>query len=443
MRTDDQQADPAGSGGSSESDHLQARVQELEAELEAVRTAAQRYRLLLDSASDMVSLNNVDGSFEYVSASSLPLLGYEPGWLMGRDPGDFVHPADLTILQQVHMAALETGETQHAQFRAQRSDGVYVTVETVFGPVLDDSGELVGLRASVRDVTDRVEAEERFRLALEEAPIGMSVMDLDGHWLIVNHTLAEMTGWSEEQLRSMTFRDITHPDDIEQDVELANELTSGAISRYEIDKRYLRPDGQVFWGRLSVSLARDPNDEPRYFICHVQDITVRREAEEQLTAQALTDPLTGAANRRLLHDRLEQANKRQGRNGGETAVIFIDLDGLKATNDRFGHRVGDTMLQEIASRLAHAIRDEDTVARYGGDEFVVVCTLTDAGQFEPLLHRIEMVCSAPIPMGSEVASLGASVGGVLVGRDETPAESLQRADEAMYQKKVLRRSSAR
>ena len=101
------------------------------------------------------------------------------------------------------------------------------------------------------------------------------------------------------------------------------------------------------------------------------------------------------------------------------------------------------MLQEIASRLAHAIRDEDTVARYGGDEFVVVCTLTDAGQFEPLLHRIEMVCSAPIPMGSEVASLGASVGGVLVGRDETPAESLQRADEAMYQKKVLRRSSAR
>jgi diguanylate cyclase (GGDEF)-like protein/PAS domain S-box-containing protein len=437
-----QQAGSTDPGGSFDGAEVHSeRVRELEAELEAVRAAAYRYRLLLDSASDMVSLHNIDGSFEYVSASSLPLLGYEPGWLMGRDPGEFIHESDLHILQRVHMAAIETGEMQHAQVRARRADGVYVIVEAVFGAIIDDSGELVGLRASVRDVTDRVEAEERFRLALEEAPIGMSVVDLAGRWLIVNHAMTELTGWSEEQLCSMTFRDITHPDDLEEDHELELQLLAGQIPHYEIDKRYLRPDGSEVWVRLSVSLARDNNEEPRYYICHVQDITVRRAAEEQLTAQALTDPLTGAANRRLLHDRLEQASRRQIRNGGETAVIFIDLDGLKATNDRFGHSVGDTILQEIANRLGHAIREEDTVARYGGDEFVVVCTLSDEAQFQPLLHRIEMVCSAPIPMGTEVASLGASVGGVLVEPDETPARALERADGAMYQQKMVRRAS--
>ncbi|MGH9297113.1 MAG: PAS domain S-box protein, partial [Acidimicrobiales bacterium] len=401
-----------------------------------------RYRILVEQTSHMVSDHSQDGLVDNASPSCHRVLGYSPYWLIGKDPADFAHPVDISVLQQAYERLLTSGEPQSCQFRARRGDGGYTRIESSARPMRDGGDEITEIFVSSRDVSARVEAEERFRIAVEAAPIGMALLDLEGRWLLVNQALAELTGRTTRELVGMTFADITHPDDMGSDQLAMWRLRNGEISRYSSDKRYVRPDGSTVWVHLSVSLARDGNDRPQYFINHVQDIEERRATEARLTKLALTDPLTGIANRRVLHDRLDQATKRQRRNGSEICVIVVDLDGFKNTNDSFGHEAGDAILKEVANRLTLAVREEDTVARYGGDEFVIACALNEAEQFGALLDRIRMVCDAPIAVRGNVAELGASVAGVLVDRGEEPDDALKRADQAMHRERLLRQSAA-
>ncbi|HEV2149973.1 MAG TPA: PAS domain S-box protein, partial [Longimicrobiaceae bacterium] len=126
------------------------------------------------------------------------------------------------------------------------------------------------------------EGETPFRAMLEHAPIGMALVALDGRWGVVNPALCRITGYPEEELVRLTYHDITHPDDIDADLENVRRLLAGKISSYEMEKRYLRRDGSAVWALLSVALIRDPDGAPHYFVTQVQDISARREAEEAL-----------------------------------------------------------------------------------------------------------------------------------------------------------------
>ncbi|MHB8245796.1 MAG: PAS domain S-box protein [Acidimicrobiales bacterium] len=417
---------------------LAARVAALERELAAARASETTYRLLANASSEMVGLLDPGGCFEAVAGPVDGILGYEVSSLIGHDPTTYVHADDAERVMATYRTAMETRTIQRCEVRACRRDGLYVRVQVSIG-VVDRDREVSQASVVIRDISRQAEVEERFRLALEEAPIGIAVVDIEGHWLTVNRALAELTGRSESELLSMSFQDITHPDDIKRDFQLRADVIEGKMQHIDVDKRYVRPDGTVVWAHLTSSLVRDENNEPLFFVSHSEDITERREIQQQLTASALTDPLTGVANRRLLYDRLTQARLRRNRDGGEIAVVFVDLDGLKATNDRLGHGAGDFVLQTIATRLTVAVRAGDTVARYGGDEFVVVCRLVDSSQLQPLLERLQLICAEPLVIEGEVVTLGASVGGVTVDHSETLASVLSRADKAMYEQKAVRR----
>jgi diguanylate cyclase (GGDEF)-like protein len=164
-----------------------------------------------------------------------------------------------------------------------------------------------------------------------------------------------------------------------------------------------------------------------------------RKRNAELRALAVSDPLTGLANRTLLLDRLDMAIAQRHRNGGDVGVLFCDVDDFKQVNDRFGHAAGDRLLRQIADRLRAATRDTDTVSRLAGDEFVVVCPgLGGPAEFEVIIERIDRTLHTPDPVDGVPIPPRLSIGAALLEADDTGADVLRRADEAMYANKAGR-----
>ena len=158
---------------------------------------------------------------------------------------------------------------------------------------------------------------------------------------------------------------------------------------------------------LAVSMARDEDDQPAYYIAQMQDITVARAARQSLAHRALHDPLTGLANRDLLMDRLSHALSRSARSGLSTVVLFCDLDHFKAVNDELGHEAGDLVLVTVADRLRQVVRPSDTVARLGGDEFVVVVEgLVGWDEQRAFAERVPAVLDEPVTVAGQEVRVG-------------------------------------
>jgi diguanylate cyclase (GGDEF)-like protein/PAS domain S-box-containing protein len=272
-----------------------------------------------------------------------------------------------------------------------------------------------------------------FEAAFDNAPVGMALLHLDGHWFRVNPALCRMLGYNADELCAMRAPDITHPDDVLVDDVALRQLTTGEPT-VTIEKRYRHRDGHVVWVRRNTGLVRDADGFPAYIVAAYEDIGERRSQDARLAYLALHDALTGLANRALLDDRLAQAVAQWERDGGAVAVLFCDVDGLKAVNDRYGHAFGDELLVTVARRLSAEVRTADTVARVGGDEFVVVSNLRAAEDADSMARRIAGSLATQIvaPDGALVpvrVSVGFAVG---ADRSEDAATLLRMADDAMY-----------
>jgi diguanylate cyclase (GGDEF)-like protein/PAS domain S-box-containing protein len=279
---------------------------------------------------------------------------------------------------------------------------------------------------------ERAEADERFRLTVEHAPVGMTMVGLDHRFVEPNARLCQMLGYSDTELKTMTFNDVTHPEDLDLDLSLLEQLLARETEHYELEKRYLRADGSLLWGRLTVSAVRDRDGQARYFVSQIEDVTEFRAVQEKLQYRALYDTLTGLANRGLLVDRLTHA-LLPSRRPNQIALGFCDLDHFKKVNDGHGHHSGDLVLKEVASRLLGVVRSGDTVARMGGDEFVLL--LTDAGsvqQAQQVMERAREAVERPIDMDGATFRVGLSCGLALAEGGESAETLLRHSDSALY-----------
>ena len=311
-----------------------------------------------------------------------------------------------------------------------------VVLAAIVGPAVH---ELV--RALRRTSTELGEADELFRSVFDDSQVGMGLVSLGGRYLRVNRALREITGYPEHELLGKTFGEITHPDDVDSDLDAFHDLVDGERYGYRTEKRYVHAQGHAVWISLNVSPVYDREGRLSCLIGQVEDISDRKESEERLTRQALHDSLTGLPNRTLFADRVRMSAKRRSTTG--YAIVYLDLDGFKLVNDTLGHAAGDQVLVEVARRLERLLRTGDTLARLGGDEFALLCEEVSEHEARAIADRVIDAMAEPIDVQGRAITQAASIGISLYSADGTlaePNEMLGEADLAMYRAKAAGKS---
>src|SRR6267378_2489980 len=282
------------------------------------------------------------------------------------------------------------------------------------------------------------ESEEHFRNAFDHAA-GMALISADGQWRRVNGSLCQILGYSEQELLATNFQEVTHPDDLGNDLVHIYQLLEGKIRIDQREKRYLHQLGHPIWVLQSASVARNADGEPLHLILQIQDITERKRAEQQVHHAAFHDALTGLPNRTLLSDHLSLALARAKRNKEyQFAVLFLDLDRFKMVNDSLGHTLGDQLLVELSRRLESCMRKSDTVARLGGDEFSMLLDgIKDPYDAIFIAERIQEELMIPFDLNGHDFLTTSSIGIAFSQTGyESPEDILRDADIAMYRAKA-------
>ena len=337
-------------------------------------------------------------------------------------------------------------------------DGAWHPEDALFAPLVDASGELLGvLSVDLPTNGRRPDAERRellelfsvqaglvveqarlhaqlqrsqaiFQRAFEYAPVGMAVFGPERRVTRVNPAYCRFLGRNEADLLGRTALDFSHPDDESLIETLSQQVRRGSLEVQGVLNRYVRADGATVWGRLTLTwLDGDGGGE---VLAHLEDVTDARAAAAQLEHRASSDPLTGLANRDRLHAVL---GARLAEGGPRVAVLFCDVDRFKSVNDTFGHAAGDALLRRIAGDISAGLRRRDLAARLGGDEFVVL--LDDVGgeaQALEVAERVRAAVSAAVD--DQGCSVGATItiGVALSSPSSSVGSLLARADQALY-----------
>jgi diguanylate cyclase (GGDEF)-like protein/PAS domain S-box-containing protein len=413
---------------------------------EAVARAAQRFRVAFENAPIGMALLTPAGRWFEVNSALCEVLGYSEEQLLELTFMDVTHPDDRsTSIRRRHKQLNGREPAERIEKRYVRGDGSVVWVGVSSTLVRSAAGEPLYTVAQIEDITARVRvqrelatAEERFRRAFHDAPIGMALVDLEGRWLRVNPTLCELTGYTEGELLARTFQDITHPDDLEQNLSELQRVIGGELRAMRLEKRYLRANGHTVWVRISSSLVRDADGNPLHFVSQIENVTDRRRAEERLKELADQDSLTGLLNRRRFDEELRLTLLRLGRHGGHATLLLLDLDRFKLVNDTYGHKTGDEVLVAVGRTLRETLRETDVVARLGGDEFAVIALETgSAGALSIATDLATALRSRQIVSGDAEVTITASIG--VVGLDQASGaagdDPLVAADRALYRAK--------
>lgn len=576
--------------------------------LVALRQSENQFRTAFDRAPIGMSMVSLDGRWLKVNESLCRIVGYTESELVGRDFRSITHPDDIEG-GGARLSGLADGTCREFQItkRYLHKKGHVVWVQVSISLVEAAADGTPYLIAQTQDITEQRQAEERLRASEEEframfelAGVGKAQGDArTGRFIRVNRKLCEITGYSQAELLAMTFADLTHPDDHEETRRQNLRLMAGEISEFTIDKRYIRKDGRTIWVSLNVAGMKDPHGNICGGVATIQDMTDRKREEWiehdrrhvlemvaqnmplpgvierlaeavdrqvdgnaafmivrdgniglhapnlppawcqafsarllrqaaalassawdapdrcgvtfcasdpvweplrgpaellgirscwtvpvqsndgsalgalsvfcrerrpptehelrilQLAASIATicvehhnnntalarsvrrDLLTGIPNRICFEDRLETAMRRARREASRVALFFIDIDRFKHVNDTLGHEAGDSLLQQFAARLARSLRENDTLARMGGDEFaLIVPDVTCAADALQVAERLSAALAEPIHLAERDVMVTASMGIALYPRDGDDSAALQRsADREMYRAK--------
>jgi len=425
---------------------------------EALRERDEMFRATFDQAAVGITLLSLDLNYLRVNDRYCEILGYSREELASMGLRDVNPPESLpeTLDFGRRLAAGEIPGRELREKELLRKDGSRVWVAVATSLVRGKSGEPRYFVSMVQDISEAKraaaalrESEERFRRTFELAGSGVAHIGMDRRFLRVNRRLCEMLGYSEDELLSLTGREISHPDDLDVINSQRPRLYAGEIEAVRLEKRYLRKDGSVIWVAFTMVVERDAAGEPQYEIAVFDDITSRkqaetalRESEERFRHLAHYDTLTNLPNRALFYDRLKHTLALAKRNSWTVGVMFIDVDRFKHVNDTLGHAVGDKLLLQVAERLAKSVRASDTVARLGGDEFaVVLSSITASGDAAVVAQKIIAAFAEPIQVDGHAIAATVSVGVGLYPDDSTDYDTLMKnADAAMYRSKEAGRN---
>ena len=369
-------------------------------------------------------------------------LEYQPGGVLASAQ-HFFTPESMAIIQAASVAGHPMSLQHDCELEAITARGRRIWIHTR-GSSVWENGVLISRTSVMQDVTEAklarkalVESENRWKLALESTGDGVWDWHIPSGVEFFSKRLIESYGYTEGELANdpNTLDRLTHPDDLAQMARDREAHFSGASSTYLNEHRILCKNGVWKWVlSRGMVISRGADGKPLRMIGTHTDITERKNAEALIRQQAYFDTLTGLPNRRMLRDRLEQEIRKSRRDRQQLAILFIDLDHFKEVNDTLGHDRGDQLLVEAARRLKECVRESDTVARMGGDEFtIILADVASSDQLQPVLQKILDSLDGVFQLGEEQAFVTASIGITLYPHDATEIEDLfKNADQALY-----------
>ncbi len=340
-------------------------ITEFQAAFEAVAADEARFRLMTENTTDIIVRTDTTGIVRYVSPSCRA-YGYEPGELIGHAPFEFVHPEDLARFTANSAPLLAGGAIDQNADRAHRfrtKAGEWIWLEGRPRIIRDGEDKAVEVLNVFRDVTERKAQEALFENAFRHAAIGMALVGLDGSFLKINNAFCDIVGYAEPAMLGLDFQTITHPDDLEADLDLLERLLAGAIPGYQMDKRYLRADGAIVWVRLSVSLVLETDGRPKYFVAQVQDQTAYRQAEDRyrLLAEASTDVVVKIDLANVIQyvsPSVSRYGHQPDKMVGQSGALFIHPDDVPQVAANIGLLVAGAPVEAAADR-SYRIRTAD------------------------------------------------------------------------------------
>lgn len=378
------------------------------------------------------------------------IFGYSKEEIIGRNALFLLNKESNPVDKSVNLRELHSYYPSTTYERLlTRKDGESFYAEFSFEPLEDKPFQTRNWVVLLHDISVRKQAEETLRESEERYYLAARGVN-DGLWdwnlkkdeVYYSPRWKAMLGYSDQEIASTTDEWINriHPDDREAVIYALSSHINNKTPHFQSEHRILHRDGTYRWMLVRGMAVRDANGNAYRMAGSQTDITARKDAEEQLVHDAFHDLLTGLPNRALFLDRLDRAieyHKRYDNFG--FAVLFLDLDRFKIINDSLGHAIGDQLLIEISKVLKTCMRSSDTVARFGGDEFVVL--LNDIQEVQlalKVVHHIQEVLSKPFRVGNNRVFTSASIGIVLSdGCYQSKEDIMRDADIAMYQAKML------
>lgn len=423
---------------------------------EALKESEQRFRQMFEThASPMLLIAPDNGEIINANKAAANFYGYEITQLRAMN----IHQINTLPKEQI---ALERQRAEHEDrnffiFPHKLASGEQRVVEVHSSPVTMQGQVL--LFSIIHDITERIKSEERLELhdtALDYAANAIAITDHKGIIIWANKAYSSLTGY---QIDEIIGRALYHPDDADQSERALYEQIQQVVRQGQVWHGVLQQthkNGDDYYEEVTITPVRDKDQKIRNFVAVLQDITERRLAEQQVQSLAFFDPLTNLPNRRLLIDRLESVMALTKRRQAHGSLLFIDLDHFKILNDSHGHQVGDKLLIDVSERIKSCIRLEDTVARFGGDEFVVLLTdldeqaVTAAQQASHVAEKIREQLNRPYFLSldkqdsqiehNSSASIGITI---FQNHDKSIDDLLKWTDMAMYQAKASGRNEVR
>jgi len=404
----------------------------------AERARAVYARSLLEASLDPLVTISAQGKITDVNSATEKATGLARHALIGSDFADYFTAPEQA--REGYQRAFEKGFVTDFPLRMRHVSGSVTEVLYNANVYRGEDGQVLGVFAAARDVTDRNKAASLIQAAsvFSHAREGILICDAETRVVNANQAFSHITGYAPEEVLGRP-PSLLHaaPQDADFYTALWAELNTTGQWHGELWDR--RKNGSLFAAALTVTTVHDEQRRPAHYVLLFSDVTEVREHQKQLELLAHFDTLTRLPNRLLLADRLHQGLIHCERRGSKLAVAYLDLDGFKGVNDQYGHAVGDRLLVQIAERLTHALREGDTFARLGGDEFVAVLTDLDSVEAAlPVLERMLHTAAQAIRVDALVLHVSASIG-VSFYPQATPTDAdqlLRQADHAMYHAKV-------